>query len=82
MISLIVAKARNNAIGRGNKMPWHISGDLKYFKQVTYGHPVVMGYNTLAFAWGETFTGQGKYRGERPSYGYGRLWRGVLCFFR
>ena len=46
MISLIVAKARNNAIGRGNKMPWHISGDLKYFKQVTYGHPVVMGYNT------------------------------------
>ena len=46
MISIIVAKARNNAIGRGNQMLWHISGDLKYFKQVTYGHPVVMGYNT------------------------------------
>ena len=46
MISIIVAKARNNAIGRGNQMLWHISGDLKYFKRVTLGHPVVMGYNT------------------------------------
>ena len=67
MISLIVAKARNNAIGRGNKMPWHISGDLKYFKQVTYGHPY------LAFAWGETFAGQEKYSGEQPSSGSGGL---------
>lgn len=46
MISLIVAKAQNNAIGKGNRMPWHISGDLRYFKKVTTGHPVVMGYNT------------------------------------
>ena len=29
MISLIVAKAANGAIGKGNRMPWHISGDLK-----------------------------------------------------
>ncbi len=46
MISLIVAKAANGAIGKGNRMPWHISGDLKYFKRVTTGHPVIMGYNT------------------------------------
>lgn len=46
MISIIVAKARNNAIGRDNQMLWHISGDLKYFKKVTLGHPVIMGYNT------------------------------------
>lgn len=46
MISLIVAKAQNNAIGKGNRMPWHISGDLRYFKKVTTGHPVIMGYNT------------------------------------
>ena len=45
MISLIVAKAANGAIGKGNRMPWHISGDLKYFKRVTTGHPVIMGYN-------------------------------------
>ena len=44
MISLIVAKAANGAIGKGNRMPWHISGDLKYFKRVTTGHPVIMGY--------------------------------------
>ena len=37
MISLIVAKAANGAIGKGNRMPWHISGDLKYFKRVTTG---------------------------------------------
>ena len=35
MISLIVAKAANGAIGKGNRMPWHISGDLKYFKRAT-----------------------------------------------
>ena len=46
MISIIVAKAENNAIGKDNSMLWHISEDLKYFKRVTTGHPVIMGYNT------------------------------------
>lgn len=46
MISIIVAKSKNNAIGKNNKMLWHISDDLKYFKRVTMGHPVIMGYNT------------------------------------
>ncbi len=43
---MIVAVAKNNAIGRGNDLLWHISQDLKYFKAVTTGHPVVMGRKT------------------------------------
>ena len=45
-ISLIAAVAENNVIGSKNQMLWHISNDLKHFKQVTSGHPVVMGKNT------------------------------------
>ncbi len=48
MVSIIVAIASNNAIGKGNDMPWHLSEDLKYFKKVTSGHPVIMGTNTFA----------------------------------
>lgn len=47
MISVIVAKADNNAIGKDNSLLWHISADLKYFKKVTTGHAVIMGYNTF-----------------------------------
>ncbi len=46
MLSLIVAVADGNAIGRENKLLWHISEDLKYFKKVTTGHPVIMGRKT------------------------------------
>lgn len=46
MISIIVAVAANNAIGRGNRLLWHLPQDLKYFKEVTTGHPVVMGRKT------------------------------------
>ncbi len=45
-ISLIAALADNGVIGRDNKLPWHLPGDLKYFKAVTYGKPVVMGRKT------------------------------------
>lgn len=44
--SLIVARARNGVIGRGNAMPWHLPADLAHFKRVTMGHPVVMGRRT------------------------------------
>ena len=47
MISIIVAIARDNAIGRKNSLLWHISEDLKYFKKVTLGHPVIMGRKTF-----------------------------------
>lgn len=42
----IVAIAKNYAIGRGGKLPWHYSADLKFFKQTTSGNAVVMGFNT------------------------------------
>lgn len=47
MISIIVAAAENGVIGRDNKMPWHIPADLKYFKRVTMGKPVIMGRRTF-----------------------------------
>jgi dihydrofolate reductase len=46
MISIIVAIAENLAIGKNNDLLWHIPGDLKYFKKVTSGHPVIMGKRT------------------------------------
>lgn len=45
-IALIAAAASNGAIGLEGGMPWHISADLKYFKQVTIGAPVIMGRKT------------------------------------
>lgn len=44
--SLIVAMADNRAIGLEGAMPWHISADLRYFKRVTMGAPVIMGRKT------------------------------------
>ncbi len=46
-ISLIAAMAANRAIGLNNQMPWHLSADLKRFKQITMGHPVIMGRKTF-----------------------------------
>ncbi len=46
-ISIIVAMAQNGCIGKNNKMPWHISDDLKRFKSLTTGHPVIMGRKTF-----------------------------------
>ena len=45
--SLIVAMADNRAIGKNNALLWHISEDLKYFKKVTLGCPVIMGRKTF-----------------------------------
>jgi dihydrofolate reductase len=45
-LSIIVAVAENMAIGKDNKLLWHISGDLKRFKRITSGHPVIMGKRT------------------------------------
>ena len=46
-ISLIVAMARNRVIGLNGQMPWHLSADLKRFKQLTLGYPIVMGRKTF-----------------------------------
>ena len=47
MISIIVAMARNGVIGRDNSLIWHLPADLKYFKQITMGRPVIMGRKTF-----------------------------------
>jgi dihydrofolate reductase len=45
-ISLIVAMAKNRVIGDQGQMPWHLSADLKKFRQITTGYPIVMGRKT------------------------------------
>ncbi|MCR4659000.1 MAG: dihydrofolate reductase [Bacteroidales bacterium] len=46
-ISIIVALAQNYAIGKNNDLLWHISDDMRHFKQLTTGHPVIMGRRTF-----------------------------------
>ena len=46
-LALIVAKSQNNVIGINNNLPWHLSEDLKYFKRVTMGKPIIMGRKTF-----------------------------------
>lgn len=46
MISLVVAKAHRNVIGRSNDLPWYLPADLKHFKEITTGKTVVMGRHT------------------------------------
>jgi dihydrofolate reductase len=47
MVSVIVAVAENGVIGDKNSLLWHISEDLRNFKRVTSGHPVIMGRKTF-----------------------------------
>lgn len=46
-ITIIVAAAQNDAIGKGNKLIWHLSDDLKRFKNLTNGHHIIMGRKTF-----------------------------------
>ena len=46
-LSIIVARARNGVIGKDNQLIWHLSDDLKRFKTLTMGHPIVMGRKTF-----------------------------------
>lgn len=48
-IILIAAVADNDVIGKDNGIPWHIKEDMQHFKQLTRGHPVVMGRKTYDF---------------------------------
>ena len=47
MINVIVAKASNNVIGAKNDLIWHLPNDLKHFKNLTSGHPIIMGRKTF-----------------------------------
>jgi dihydrofolate reductase len=46
LVSLLFAMDENNAIGLKNRLPWHLPADLKWFKQHTMGHHIIMGRNT------------------------------------
>ena len=45
-LSLIAAVARNRIIGHGNRLPWHLPGDMRHFRETTRGRPVLMGRKT------------------------------------
>lgn len=47
MLSIIVAMTKERVIGYQNKIPWHLSEDLKHFKKITMGHPIIMGRKTF-----------------------------------
>lgn len=47
MLSIVVAKAKNNIIGKDNKLVWHLPADLKHFKELTTGHKIIMGRKTF-----------------------------------
>nr|AIA18192.1 Dihydrofolate reductase [uncultured bacterium]AIA18200.1 Dihydrofolate reductase [uncultured bacterium] len=46
IVSIVVAIAQNNAIGKDNKLLWHLPKDLKHFKEITSGHTIIMGRKT------------------------------------
>jgi dihydrofolate reductase len=46
-ISLLLAADENNVIGKDNTLPWHLPNDLKYFKNTTWGMPILMGRKTF-----------------------------------
>jgi len=47
ILSLIAAVGKNNEIGKDNRLLWNMPADLKYFRNTTSGHPVIMGWNTF-----------------------------------
>jgi dihydrofolate reductase len=57
-LSAIVAAAENNVIGKNNFMPWTLPADLKYFKEVTWGQPVIMGRKTFDSMGGKPLPGR------------------------
>ncbi len=46
MMTIIVAMGKNRAIGKDNQLLWHLPNDLKHFKELTLGHPIIMGRKT------------------------------------
>lgn len=46
-IAMITAMGLNRVIGRDNKLPWHLPEDLRYFRSVTWGKPIIMGRKTF-----------------------------------
>ena len=47
ILSLIAAIGKNNELGKGNRLLWHMPADMKHFREVTVGHPIIMGRKTF-----------------------------------
>jgi|SRR5665811_2315820 len=47
MISIITAIGKNNELGKGNTLLWYMPADMKYFRETTKGHPIIMGRKTF-----------------------------------
>jgi dihydrofolate reductase len=58
IVSLIVAASENNVIGKNNKLLWHLPNDLKFFKNTTWGMPVIMGRKTYESIAGDPLPGR------------------------
>jgi dihydrofolate reductase len=58
IISLIAAASTNNAIGKDNKLLWHLPNDMKFFRNTTWGMPVIMGRKTYDALAGEPLPGR------------------------
>lgn len=81
-VSLIVAMARNHVIGAGNDLPWHLPEDLKRFKAMTIGKPVILGrktFESITARLGKPLPGRPHYvvtrAGKPPSW----TWPEVTC---
>ncbi len=58
IISLIVAASTNNAIGKDNRLLWHLPNDMKFFKNTTWGMPVLMGRRAFEALSGQPLPGR------------------------
>ncbi len=58
LLSLVVAASTNNAIGLHNKLLWHLPNDMKFFKNITWAMPVVMGRKTFEALAGKPLPGR------------------------
>jgi dihydrofolate reductase len=58
MISIIVAASDNNVIGIENRLPWNLPADLQFFKNTTWGNPVIMGRKTFESMGGKPLKGR------------------------
>jgi dihydrofolate reductase len=58
IVSLVVAVAEENAIGGDNKLLWHLPNDLKFFKNITWGMPIIMGRKTFNSIAGKPLPGR------------------------
>src|ERR1700730_3010897 len=58
LVSLIVAASTNNVIGKNSRLLWHLPNDLKFFKNTTWGMPVIMGRKTYESIAGEPLPGR------------------------